>query len=57
MAMHFVYHFLSMLRDLQEWARSKRSININDECCNNLQFMIGAIKRAHNGIDLKILVY
>jgi hypothetical protein len=57
MTIHFVVHFLSRLRDLQEWARSRRSININTKCCNNLQFMIGIIKRAHDGINLNILVY
>jgi hypothetical protein len=57
MAIHFVYHFVSRLRNLQEWARRRRSININDECCNDLQLMIGVIKRAHDGINLNILVY
>jgi hypothetical protein len=57
MAIHFVYHFLSRLRDLQERARSRRSININDKCPNDLQFMISVIKRAHDGINLNILVY
>jgi hypothetical protein len=57
MAIHFVYHFLSRLRNLQERAKSRRSININEECRNNLQFMIGMIKRAHNGINLNIIVY
>jgi hypothetical protein len=57
MAIHFIYHFLSRLRNLQERARSWRSININEECHNNLQFMISVIKRAHDGINLNILVY
>jgi hypothetical protein len=57
MAIYFFYHFLSRLRNLQERAKSRRSININKECCNSLQFMIGVIKRAHDGINLKILIY
>jgi hypothetical protein len=57
MAIHVVYHFLSRLRDLQEQARSRRSIKINEECHNKLQFMIGMIKRAHKGINLNIIVF
>jgi hypothetical protein len=57
MAIHTVYHFMSRLRDLQERAKSRRSIAINDECRNNLRFMIGVIKRAYNGINLNIIVY
>jgi hypothetical protein len=57
MAIHFVYHFLSRLHDLQEQAGSRRSININGKCRNDLQFMIGVIKRAHIGINLNILIY
>jgi hypothetical protein len=34
MAIHFVYQFLSRLRNLQEQTRSRRSININNECRN-----------------------
>jgi hypothetical protein len=57
MAIHTVYHFMSRLRNLQEQAKSRRSITINKECPNNLRFMIGVIKRAHKGINLNIIVY
>jgi hypothetical protein len=57
MAIHTVYHFVSRLGDLQEQAKSRRSIAINDECRNNLRFMIGVIKRAYDGINLNIIVY
>jgi hypothetical protein len=57
MAIHTVYHFMSRLRDLQERAKSRRSIAINNECRNNLRFMIGVIKRAYDGINLNIIVY
>jgi hypothetical protein len=46
-AIHFVYHFLSRQCNLQELAKSRRSININDECCNVLPFMNGVITRWH----------
>jgi hypothetical protein len=36
MAIHVVYYFLSRLHDLQEQAKSRRSIKINEECRNNL---------------------
>jgi hypothetical protein len=57
MAIHTVYHFMSRLRDLQEQVKSRRSITINEECRNNLQFMIGVIKRACKSINLNIIVY
>ncbi len=57
MVIHAVYHFMSRLRDLTDWAKSRRSITINEECCNDLWFMIGMIKRAHDGINLNIIVY
>jgi hypothetical protein len=57
MAIHTVYHFMSKLHDLQERAKSRRSIAINNECRNNLRFMIGVIKRAYDGINLNIIVY
>jgi hypothetical protein len=57
MAIHTVYHFMSRLRNLQEQAKSRRSITINEECRNGLQFMISVIKRAYKGINLNIIVY
>ncbi len=56
MVIHFVYHFLSMLRNLQERAKSRRSININKEYHNDLQVMICVIKRAQDDINLNILL-
>jgi len=57
MAVPFVHHFLSRLRDLQTQAKSRRAINVNKECRNDLLFMINIIKNAHNGISLNIIVY
>jgi len=49
MAVPFVHHFLSRLRDLQTRAKSRRVININKECRNDLLLMINVIKTAHRG--------
>jgi hypothetical protein len=57
MAIHTVYRFMSRLRDLQERAKSRRSIAINNECRNDLRFMISVIKRAYDGINLNIIIY
>ncbi len=57
MAVPFVHHFLSRLRDLQTQATSRRAININKEGHNDLLFMINVIKIAHSGISLNIIVY
>ncbi len=57
MAIRTIYHFMSRLCNLQEQAKSRRSITINKECRNDLQFMIGVIKRAYEGINLNIIVY
>ena len=57
MAVPFVHHFLSRLRDLQTRAKSRRAININEECRNDLLLMINIIKIAYRGISLNIIVY
>ena len=57
MAVPFVHHFLSQLRDLQTRAKSRRAINVNKGFRNDLLFMINVIKIAHNGISLNIIVY
>ena len=57
MAVPFVHHFLSRLRDLQTRAKSRRAINITEECRKDLLLMIDVIKIAHRGISLNIIVY
>jgi hypothetical protein len=58
MAIPFVQHFLSRLRDLQVWgAKSRQSIPITDNCRRDLELMINMIKIAHNGISMNIIVY
>jgi hypothetical protein len=57
MAIPFVHQSLSRLRDLQVWAKSRRSIPITNKCRRDLELMINIIKIAHNGISMNIIVY
>jgi hypothetical protein len=57
MAIPFVYHFLSRLRDLQVRAKTKRAIHISKECMKDLDLMINMIRIAHEGISMNIIVY
>jgi hypothetical protein len=57
MAIPFVHHFLSRLRNLQVWAKSRQSIPIMDNCWRDLDLMINIIKIAHNGNSMNIIVY
>jgi hypothetical protein len=57
MAIPFVHHFLSRLRNLQVWAKSRRSIPITDNCRRDLELLINIIKIAYNGISMNIIVY
>jgi hypothetical protein len=57
MAIPFIHHFLSRLRDLQVWAKSRQSIPITNECQKDLELMINIIKIAHDGISMNIIVY
>jgi hypothetical protein len=57
MAIPFIHHFLSRLRNLQARAKSRRSIPINEECRKDLELMIHIIKIAHNGISMNSIIY
>jgi hypothetical protein len=57
MAIPFVHHFLSRLRNLQVQAKSRRSIPITKECQRDLELMINIIKIAQDGISMNIIVY
>jgi hypothetical protein len=57
MAILFVYHFLSRLRDLQVRAKTKQAIRIREECMKNLNLMINMIRIAHEGISMNVIVY
>jgi hypothetical protein len=57
MAIPFVHHFLSRLRDLQVQAKSRQSIPITNNCRRDLELMTNIIKIVHNGISMNIIVY
>jgi hypothetical protein len=57
MAIPFVHHFLSRLRDLQVQAKSRQLIPITDNCRRDLEIMTNIIKIVHNGISMNIIVY
>jgi hypothetical protein len=57
MAIYFVHHFLSRLRNLQVRAKSRRLIPITDNCQRDLELMINIIKIAHTGMSMNIIDY
>jgi hypothetical protein len=57
MAIPFVHHVLSRLRNLQVWAKNRQLIPITDNCWRDLELMINIIKIAHDGISMNIIVY
>ncbi len=57
MAIPFVYHFLSRLKDLQVGAKKKRALHISEECMKDLNLMINMIRVAHEGVSMDSIVY
>jgi hypothetical protein len=57
MAIPFVHHFLSRLRNLQVREKCRRSIPINNECRRDLDSVIHIIKIAQKGISINIIIY
>ncbi len=57
MAIFFVYHFLSRLRDLQVGAKKKRALHIRKECMKDLDLMLNMIRVAHEGVSMNSIVY
>ncbi len=57
MAIPFVYHFLSRLRDLQVGAKKKRALHISEECMRDLNLMINMIRVKHEGVSMNSIVY
>jgi hypothetical protein len=56
MAIPYVHHFLSRLRDLQRRAMNRQSIPIYKECCKDHKAMTHIIKILHDGISINIIV-
>ena len=55
--MPFVYHFLSRLRNLQKKATNRRTINIPQDCHDDLKLMLSFLHKAHTGIDMNLIAF
>ncbi|KAL3811131.1 hypothetical protein ACHAXA_005942 [Cyclostephanos tholiformis] len=55
--MPFVYHFLSRLRNLQRKATNRRTIDIPQDCHDNLNLMLSFLHKAHTGIDMNLIAF
>jgi hypothetical protein len=52
LAIPFVHHFMSQLRDLHTTSKGRGSIKIKNECLKDLEVFLGFLKIANNGISL-----
>ena len=52
-----VHNFLSRLRDLQQMAAHRRSINISKTCRTDLTLMLRFLEIAKQGIDMNLIVF
>jgi hypothetical protein len=57
MAIPFVHHFMSHLRDLHSTAKRRQSVNINCKYLKDLQLMLGFLKMAKDGISLNSITF
>ena len=55
--MPFVYHFLSRLRNLQRKATNRRTIDIPQDCHDDLNLMLSFLHKAHTGIDMNLIAF
>ncbi len=52
-----VYHFMSRLRELQQRAKNRRHINIDEACIEDLRLMLFFLERAHEGVSLNLIAF
>jgi hypothetical protein len=57
LAIPFVHHFMSQLRDLHITAKRRRSIKINCKCLKDLEMFLGFLKIAKDGISLNSIAF
>ena len=57
LAIPFVHHFMSRLRDLHITAKRRRSIKINYECLKDLEMFLGFLKIANDGFCLNSIAF
>jgi hypothetical protein len=55
--MPFVYYFLSRLRNLQKKATNRRTIDICQDCHDDLNLMLSFLHKAHTGIDMNLIAF
>jgi len=55
--MPFVYHFLSRLRNLQKKVTNRRTIDIPQDCHDDLNLMLSFLHKAHTGIDMNLIAF
>ena len=52
-----IYHFLSRLRELQQRAKSRRSIKLTAACREDLRLMLVFLEMARAGISMNLIAY
>ncbi len=57
LAIPFIHHFMSRLRDLHTTAKRRRSIKINYECLKDLEMFLVFLKIANDGISLNKIAF
>ncbi len=57
MAILFIHHFMSPLRNLHKTAKWRRAVKINGEYAKDLELMLGFLKTAHKGISLNSIAF
>jgi len=57
LAIPFVHHFMSQLKDLHTTAKRRRFIKINHECLKDLEMFLRFLKFANDGISLNSIAF
>jgi hypothetical protein len=57
LAIPFVHHFMSLLRDQHTTSKGRHPIKINNECLKDLEMFLGFLNIAKNGISLNSIAF
>jgi hypothetical protein len=57
LALPFIHHFMSRLRDLHLTVTQRRSVKVNGEYAKDLRMMLGFLKIANKGISLNSIAF
>jgi hypothetical protein len=52
-----VHHFLSRLRFLKKRAENRRQITINEQCKEDLHFLLFVLGKCNQGVDLNLIAF